>query len=63
MFDQVWAAIHKACHYGNHMWGIKVGADAGYFLHKLLNVLREIAFPRTGTLKIASLWVGAILGI
>lgn len=48
MFVQVWSAIRDAGHYRNHNWVIKVDADAVFFPHKLLNVLKDVAVPQEG---------------
>merc|ERR1712241_223914 len=48
MFVQVWTAIHNAGHYRNHNWVIKVDADAVFFPHKLLNILKDVAVPAEG---------------
>jgi len=48
MFNRVWTAIHETGHYKNHNWVIKVDADAVFFPHKLLKVLRDVPVPTEG---------------
>jgi len=48
MFVQVWSAIRDAGHYKNHNWVIKADADAVFFPHKLLNVLKTVPVPQEG---------------
>jgi len=48
MFVQIWTKIRDAGHYKNHNWVIKADADAVFFPHKLINVLKDISVPQQG---------------
>jgi len=48
MFVQIWTTIRDAGHYKNHNWVIKADADAVFFPHKLISVLRGVPVPQQG---------------